>query len=208
MQDSNNAFVCDGCGLPASLEHIEERIRRLELATKYRPIHINLLFVTLSPPRHEADDFYGPPESKEFFDPFFEALEIPSPADKAGLASSAQATPEARFAEFQHRGYYLVHLCECPTIAGGEPVSATISRLEPTLIRRIRYNYRPKSIALLGSELTPLVEILRAAGIGPLITTPEGSALPIPTRGDRQAASLVRKALSAASHREISAAGL
>jgi len=31
---------CDGCGQPASAEHIARRLQRLEWATRFRPIHI------------------------------------------------------------------------------------------------------------------------------------------------------------------------
>ena len=207
MANSNSLLVCDGCGLQASFEHVEERIRRLELATKYRPIHIGIVFVTLAPPVQAVDSFYGPPESREFIDPFLEALEILSISDKAGPESSARETEVARLVEFQRRGYFLVHLSECP-IGGAEPVRAIVPRLAPNLVRRIRFNYRPKGIALLGHELAPLLETLKSAGIGPLLTTPGGSVLPVPRTGDREAASLLRKALAAAPHREIRAAGL
>jgi hypothetical protein len=41
------AILCDGCGQPATPEHIAERIHRLELATRYRPIHIQVLWLIL-----------------------------------------------------------------------------------------------------------------------------------------------------------------
>src|SRR5215472_9195783 len=63
---------CDGCGLPATQEHIGARIRRLELATQYRPIHIGILFVALAPPPRPEGDFYAPAQSREFSDSFRE----------------------------------------------------------------------------------------------------------------------------------------
>lgn len=177
MGNSNSRLVCDGCGIPASPEHVEERIRRLELATKYRPIHIGVLFVTLAPAARLADDFYGPPESREFFDPFLEALEIPLLSDKAGSESGARAG-EARLAEFQRRGYYLVHLSECPLGEETERAAGAISRLGATLVRRIRYNYKPKGIAVLGCELTLLIDLLKSAGVDPLVTAPKAQSCP------------------------------
>src|ERR1700719_4321526 len=32
--------VCDGCGAPADEAHVRQRIERLEMATRFRPIHI------------------------------------------------------------------------------------------------------------------------------------------------------------------------
>src|SRR5207249_10650226 len=34
---------CDGCGQAASAEHIARRLRRLEWATRFRPVHIHTL---------------------------------------------------------------------------------------------------------------------------------------------------------------------
>ena len=77
MGTSTNYLPCDGCGLPASPEHIAERVRRLELSTRFRPIHMGVLFVALAPPDSPAKTiFMARRESKEFFDPFLEALEI------------------------------------------------------------------------------------------------------------------------------------
>jgi len=36
---------CDGCGQPASAEHIARRLQRLEWATRFRPIHIQALLL-------------------------------------------------------------------------------------------------------------------------------------------------------------------
>ena len=56
----------------------------------------------------------------------------------------------------------------------GEPAAATVARLGPTLVRRIRFNYKPKHIAPLGQELLPLIDMLKVAGIGPLLTLDQG----------------------------------
>jgi len=189
---------CDGCGLPASPEHIAERVRRLELCTRFRPVHLHVLFVVLAPPARAEDDFYGPAKSKEFFNPFMEALGISAPVQKSGAGGDAQEADSARLAEFQRRGYYLTYLSECPIPDNVEPVQATIDRLAATLIRRIRFNYRPKEIAPLGQELLPLIEKLSAAGIGPLLTLDRGQVLPIPGTGTADSTELFRRAVSAA----------
>jgi hypothetical protein len=196
MSSSPNYVPCDGCGLPASPEHIAGRLRRLELSTRFRPVHIGVLFVALAPPNRSEDDFYGPAESKEFADPFLEALEIYTSKEKAGPELDARATYSARLAEFQRRGYYLAYLSECPFPENGEPAASTIPRLGPTLIRRIRFNYKAKHIAPMGQELFPLIDMLRTAGIGPILTLDQGLALPTPRTGTRDWVELFQRAVS------------
>jgi len=198
MGTSPNCLPCDGCGLPASPEHIARRLRRLELSTRFRPVHIGVLFVALAPPPRPEDDFYGPAESKDFFDPFLDALEIRPSA----TGSDARAADSARLAEFQHRGHYLAHLSECPIPENQEPAASTIARLAPTLIRRIRFNYKPKHVAPLGQGLFPLVDILRAAGIGSILTLDDGQPLPAPRTGSRECMALFQRAVASAASRD------
>ncbi len=207
MGTSPNYLPCDGCGLPASPDHIAQRLRRLELSTRFRPVHIGILFVALAPPVRPEDDFYGPEESREFADPLLEALEIHSSAEKAGPELDAHATDSARLAEFQRRGYYLAYLSECPIPVNEEPPASTIARLGPTLIRRIRLNYKPKHIAPLGQEMLPLAEVLRGEGVGSLLMLDQGLTLPIPRTGNRDWMELFRRAVSAVAPRENLSSG-
>lgn len=207
MGTAPNYLPCDGCGLPASPEHIAERLRRLELSTRFRPVHIGVLFVALAPPVRPEDDFYRAANSKEFADPFLEALDIHSSAGSAALESNVHATGSARLVEFQRRGYYLAHLSECPLPADKEPASSTIARLGPTLIRRIKFNYRPKQIAPLGQELLPLIEALNVAGIGPILTADQGQPLPSPRTGSREWAELFQRAVSSVAPRSNLSSG-
>jgi hypothetical protein len=202
MKTSPHSLPCDGCGLPASPEHIAERLRRLELSTRFRPVHMGILFVALAPTIRLEDDFYGPAESQEFSDPFLDALEIPAHAEKTAPDLDAHARKSARLAEFQRRGYYLAYLSECPIPQSVEPAASTIARLAPTLIRRIRFNYKPKYIAPLGQELLPLAEMLKVAGIGPILTLDQGLPLPIPQAGRRESMELFRKSVAVVSPRE------
>jgi len=205
MRTTPNYLLCGGCGLPASPDHIAERLRRLELSTRFRPVHIGVLFVALAPTVRPEDDFYGPAESKELADPFLDALEIHSSAEKAGSELDAHAAGTARLAEFQRRGYYLAYLSECPLPDRNEPAASLVARLGPTLIRRIRFNYKPKHIAPIGQELFPLVDMLRVAGIGPLLTLDQGLTLPTPRTGDREWMELFQRAVvSVAPHDKLS----
>src|ERR1700721_1380963 len=51
---------CDGCGAPADEAHIRQRIERLEMATRFRPIHIQVLLLGDAPPTRIEDYFYRP----------------------------------------------------------------------------------------------------------------------------------------------------
>lgn len=207
MGSSLNYLPCDGCGLPASPQHIAERVRRLEFSTRFRPVHIGVLFIALAPSIREEEDFYSPAKSKELADRFLEALEIKPPIEKADAEWNANSGDSARLAEFQRRGYYLAYLSECPLPENEEAATSAISRLGPTLIRRIKFNYRPKHIAPLGQELFPLVEILKDAGLGPVLTLDHGLALPVPRTGDQQVLELFRRAVAAAAPRENLSSG-
>ena len=272
MEAEAFSIVCDGCGLPASPEHIAARMERLELVTRFRPIHIHLLFVAFDPMPRLEDDFYKPPESRDFFDSFLSAMNISPDAEGRGPhPGTAEISPQAEstgrdagpamLLEFQRRGCYLTYLSECPVTpehsanvhaarrsrdqdqlqrlkptegesgsAGLKPgpprrsetsthgttnvevkrevanlgidgtqVSATrecISRLAPTLIKRIRFNYRPKHVVLLGTQLSPLIGVFEDAGLGPLLLLDRGAPLTIPGTGGGSSLALFRRAVN------------
>lgn len=198
MSIFTNGLPCDGCGLPATPEHISTRIRRLELATQFRPIHMGILFVAFAPPPRPEDNFYAPPQSKFFFDPLLEALDI-STASAKTASEAPQVQDAERLAEFQRRGHFLAYLSECPLPAGAHSVAEAIARLTPNLVRRIRFNYKPTQVALLGTELASLVELLRNGGIGPSLILHQGLPLPLPGTGEKDWQSLFRSAVASAS---------
>ena len=198
---------CDGCGLLASPEHIAERVRRLELSTRYRPVHVSVLFVALAPAVQIEDDFYGPAESREFSAPFLEALEIGSSTKNSESSQDSHASDSERLIEFQRRGYYLTYLSECPIRNAGETVGDTLARLAPTLIRRIRFNYRPKSIAPMGEELSCLVDGLIGSGLASNMLLDQGRVLPLPRTGGREVMELFRRTVAGVAHGENLASG-
>lgn len=51
--------VCDGCGATVDAEHIRSRIERLEMATRYRPVHVQTLLVGTAPPERTEDYLYS-----------------------------------------------------------------------------------------------------------------------------------------------------
>ncbi len=68
--------VCDSCGAQVDDAHIRQRIERLELATRFRPVHISVLLIDAAPPVRFEDYFYRAtsnraersPTSREYFD--------------------------------------------------------------------------------------------------------------------------------------------
>jgi hypothetical protein len=187
--------VCDGCGAPADEAHIRARIERLELATRFRPIHIQVLLLDDSPAARPEDYFYRPagdgsarsPSAKAFFRELLAA---------AGISSELATNEEAALAEFQRRGYYLADAVECP-IVPAEELRSRVLHAMPTIVKRIEFSYRPKHVVPIGAEIISSIESLRKSSIAERIVVPElaitgtGS---LPMSGEIIAAALARTA--------------
>jgi len=169
-------ILCDGCGLPATPEHIARRLRRLELATRFRPIHISILFLAEAPPPRIEDHFYylsGDDSaraglSRVLFDSLMQGLGIAPPA-----GTDAGKADEACLAEFQKRGYFLADSLECPAeeiVPGLGTTRANAldlaDRYGPTIVKRIQFSYKPRHIVLLSTRTRHLIALLRQAGLG------------------------------------------
>ena len=155
--------TCDGCGAPADEAHIRQRIERLEMATRFRPIHIHVLLLGDAPPTRLEDYFYRPLRegesrssgAKEFF---VEVMKV------AGIDADAAANDEAALAEFQHRGFYLADALECPVEAPRE-VNDRVTGTASTLLKRIEFSYRPKHIVPIGAGVKALIPVLQSSSI-------------------------------------------
>jgi hypothetical protein len=146
--------LCDGCGAQVDEAHIRSRIERLEQATRFRPIHIQALFLAAAPPPQPADDFYRAATSAEraaasqiFFDEITKSL---------GRKPGDTGDEESTLAEFQRRGFYLAYAVECP-IESAEQLAATVTKLAPRVLLRVNASYKPKFVALLSPALQPLI---------------------------------------------------
>jgi hypothetical protein len=191
---SPQPILCDGCGAAATPEHIRERVERLELATRFRPIHISVLFLIPSP---EAGlDFYDasprPPGPREIL---LDALGIPSSAQSAAVLGAqnepAASATESRLGDFQRHGFFFASVAECPLPAAS--AAQALEHLAPTLIKRIQFSYKPKSVVLLSDALSPLVPLLAQAGRGIRIA-PDGEPLALPRAGDSASEAAFRAA--------------
>ena len=154
-----NLHRCDGCGQLASPAHIARRLHRLECATRYRPIHIQALFLGYSSPVNDCDFLYSPEgrfegEARKLL----EAVQI-STEGKSG---------DTVLCEFQKRGLMLTHLLECPAEPGlGEPQAAQVLEAHlPATIARLRRSFKPKRVILTSRELLPILGALQHADLG------------------------------------------
>jgi hypothetical protein len=148
-------ILCDGCGQPASPQHLARRFQRLEWATRYRPIHLHTLLLGAASPKDDADFLYSTEQTHTG-----EAARLLQTAE---IPVSDQVA-EALHSDFQRRGVYLSHVLECP-LETGAPASfdrLLISRL-PALFTRIRRSLKPRRLIFISAALAPFIERFGAA---------------------------------------------
>ena len=163
---SYSRIVCDGCGQPATQEHIARRVKRLENATRYRPIHVQALFVGAASPADDRADLYSAAEKFS--------------GEGAKLLQALDVEPEGRTVEatlsdFQRRGYLLTHILECPEVPAdlGPRREAMRERL-PAVLARIRRSFKAKRVVLLGEELAEFVPQFQAGNLESALILDDG----------------------------------
>jgi hypothetical protein len=170
MTANTSEILCDGCGQPASPQHIARRLQRLEWATRYRPIHLHTLLLGAFSPPAPAEFLYSPEEVHSG-----EAANL----IHAACVSIAGKSADAIQSEFQRRGIYFTHVLECPLdIPSGGPdflTNAFLTRL-PTLFTRIRRSLKPKRLAFVSTSLTPLMERFASAQLNCELVLDDGRA--------------------------------
>ncbi len=136
---TNTDLLCDGCGQPASSEHIAKRLQRLEWTTRYRPIHVGTVLLGASAPADDAEFLYA--ERGEFLG---EAKYV---LDACGLVTAGKSW-QAVLTEFQRAGFLLTYALECPLdpAINEEAVSTLLQSRMPALLARIRRSLKPKRI--------------------------------------------------------------
>ncbi len=163
-------ILCDGCGRPASPEHIARRLQRLEWATRYRPIHLHTLLLGAVSPTRDEEFFYSPGETHTGEAAHFFAA--------AGIATQNKSA-EAIHSEFQRRGLFLTHVLECPldsVAAGAASELAAIEARLSALFTRVRRSLKPKRLALISGSLSALIPKFGAAQLGCELVLDEGRA--------------------------------
>jgi hypothetical protein len=148
---------CDGCGQPASPEHIARRLQRLEWTTRYRPVHIGALLLGAAAPQNDLEFIYCPSGQWKGEAQILLAA--------AGIASDGKP-PEAILAEFQRGGFFVTHVLECPleNVGGDSPEQLIANRL-PAVLARIRRSLKPKRLAPISESLEQFLPALASGGL-------------------------------------------
>jgi len=154
------AIQCDGCGQTASAEHLATRFRRLEWATRFRPIHVNTLVLGDVAPGDDAEFVYS--DAQPFRGEARWLLRV------AGIDPAGKSAEEIHH-EFQRAGFFVAHVLDCPVekeAASGADLHALIAKRLPVTFTRIRRSIKPKRLVLLGSALDRFVENFRREKLG------------------------------------------
>jgi hypothetical protein len=182
---------CDGCGQIASAEHIAQRLQRLEWTTRYRPVHIQTLFLGGASPRKEEEFLYSP--NGEFQGEAAALLEV------AGV-SIAGKKADAAHAEFQRAGFFLTHVLECPV----ENESPAMMVLPPLMERRlavvavrVRRSLKPKRVVLISRELETILEKIVALQLGCPLVLDDGKPFALDGSDTKEAVASLRGAVGA-----------
>lgn len=184
--------VCDGCGAQVDDAHIRQRIERLELATRFRPVHISVLLIDAAPPTRFEDYFYRAsangfdrsPASRAYFNALMQC---------GGVTRAAQANEETALAEFQRGGFFLIGAIECALEHHPDPQKA-VEHASTALLRRVKVSYKPKSIAFLSAFTQPLVPIFQENGWGTGLILNDGKAFGGADIDERLAKAIAHKA--------------
>jgi hypothetical protein len=173
--------LCDGCGAQVDEPHIRCRIERLELATRFRPIHIQVLVLDVAPPSALEDYFYRATnsvprsaESQKFFDEVTRCL---------GPNLVEPLTEDSALAEFQRRGFYLAYAVECP-VESPKQLASAVARLAPTVLLRLNASYKPKFVAPISAALQPVVSLLENNSWADRLILHDGKPFDHPSKGD------------------------
>ena len=149
--------VCEGCGTRTDEAHIQSRAERIELAGRYRPTQIKVLFLDSAPPTRTEDFFYRSAAdrsarslaSRMYFDELVKAT---------GAPAHSSAQEEAALTDFRRKGFFLSYGVECPFESEGE-LHAALRRLAPTALKRVQYSLQPNYIVPIGSATKELIRL-------------------------------------------------
>ena len=167
-------IVCDGCGIGTTSEHIAKRLRRLELTTRYRPIHIQAVFLSAESPADDKAFLYG--MSGGF------TGEAASLLGACGIEFEGRDA-ETVLSEFQRRGFFLTHVLECmPEGQSMPPSQEALQKQLPAVIRKIRGSLKPKCVVPISKELGPVLSKLQAAITGAEWVSDQGKAFDLSDR--------------------------
>jgi hypothetical protein len=157
-----DTLLCDGCGQPASSEHIARRLQRLEWTTRYRPVHIGTVLLGAFAPEDAATFLYATSNTGDFIG------EAGNVLASSGVSQNGKSS-EATLAEFQRAGFLLTYVLECPLnpeVHEGAAIDGLLRSRLPALLARVRRSLRPKRIVPISSALESLIGSLGAGELG------------------------------------------
>ena len=175
MVSNSTDLRCDGCGQAASAEHIARRLRRLEWATRYRPVHIHTLLLSAVAPRDDAEFLYAPGD--EFLGEAGGLLRA------IGISTRGKA-PADIHGEFQAAGFFLTHLLECPverrvgsegqTGCTAPDLTTLLCEHLPSVVSRIRRSLKPRRVILVTEVPPAVVQDILSMNLGCPVVLDEG----------------------------------
>ncbi|MGA2419741.1 MAG: hypothetical protein ABSG69_06615 [Candidatus Acidiferrum sp.] len=169
-------LICDGCGQTASPEHLAARFRRLEWATRFRPLHIQTLLVGAVMPANDAEYIYA--DAEEFSGEASAVLRVAGVLRDAGIDGAGKSA-EVLHHELQRTGVFLVHVLECPLeprLEADGGLAQLLAKRAPSTLRRIRRSLKPKRVALVGAALDSELGSFTAETLGCDVVLDRGSA--------------------------------
>lgn len=158
-QAAARSVVCDGCGQGTTSEHIARRLERLEQTTRYRPVHIQAVFLSAQSPSNSGEFLYsGQGGFQGEAGALLSALQI----------GTTGREPEATLSEFQRKGFLLTHVLECASETGAAKADLTESLRAklPSVLRRLRVSLKPKKVYVISPEMAAVCGELAKAQIG------------------------------------------
>jgi hypothetical protein len=167
-----SSLRCDGCGQLADPTHIARRLRRLEWATRFRPVHIQTLLLSGVCPQRDREFLYSP------------GLLIDGEARnilQTVQVSTEGKSREAFLTEFQKLGLMLTYVLECPLVDTSVKGTAdAVQNQLPSALARIRRSLKPKRVFLISPHLAPFAYALQQGNLGCLVF-PEGGGVYLPS---------------------------
>jgi len=161
-------------------------LKRLEWATRYRPVHIHALFLGAFSPQDEKDFLYAP--GGEF------QGEAALLLAALGISTAGKAA-EAVHTEFQRAGFFLTHILECPFEDDGSLQTALKKRLA-AVATRVRRSLKPKRVMAVTAELALVLDDILAMDLGCPVLLDNGRPFRLEGRAGENGAARLREALA------------
>jgi hypothetical protein len=189
---TSTPLLCDGCGQPASPEHMTRRLQRLEWSTRYRPVHIQALLLGGVSPGAEEEFLYSPRGVCRG-----EAQHLLA---ACGIEHEGKSADEV-LTEFQKRGLFLTHVLECPpdgVEASAAGLATLLSKRVPAVMARIRRSLKPKQVVLIGDNLETFAGHFLESDLGCSVLSDSGRPFALAGAAASHTVARLREALTGA----------